>query len=305
MTALLRRGLGAFVTFSRLAVALPFLLISLLIHLLVGGLIGYVVALFATAALSQIFGAVPLLLLRAMGWAVAVPLWAERNGVDLWFRRSPRDTHGSARFAAKAERADLQGKPEGLIIGRDPETHRILRYDGPAHLLTLAPTRAGKGVGTVIPNLLDALRSVLVVDPKGENARITGCARAETRAGARARSLCHHRPAYGRVANAGVVQTFGVNDVETAQWLSRAMGRETIGYATSSHRPGDLPSTSLQVTGRELMTPDEIMQMPSHLRLLRIQGRPDHAGGKAPLLRRSGLRRPLHASGPIRGGAIS
>ena len=54
-----------------------------------------------------------------------------------------------------------------------------MTYHGPAHLLTLAPTRSGKGVGTVIPNLLLPLRSVLVIDPKGENARITGQARSE------------------------------------------------------------------------------------------------------------------------------
>ena len=65
----------------------------------------------------------------------------------------------------------------GLLIGRNPHTGRLLRYDGPAHLITLAPTRAGKGVGTVIPNLLSAERSVLVIDPKGENARIAGEAR--------------------------------------------------------------------------------------------------------------------------------
>ncbi|SDB74277.1 Type IV secretory system Conjugative DNA transfer, partial [Agrobacterium fabrum] len=44
-------------------------------------------------------------------------------------------------------------------------------------LLTMAPTRTGKGVGTIIPNLLTADRSVICVDRKGENARISGRAR--------------------------------------------------------------------------------------------------------------------------------
>jgi type IV secretion system protein VirD4 len=44
---------------------------------------------------------------------------------------------------------------------------------GPAHLLTIAPTRSGKGVGTVLPNLLLADRAILCVDPKGEKARIS------------------------------------------------------------------------------------------------------------------------------------
>ncbi|MBR7559814.1 type IV secretory system conjugative DNA transfer family protein, partial [Mycobacterium tuberculosis] len=65
----------------------------------------------------------------------------------------------------------------GLLIGRDGKTGKLLRYDGPAHLLTMAPTRTGKGVGTIIPNLLTADRSVICIDPKGENAKIAGRAR--------------------------------------------------------------------------------------------------------------------------------
>ena len=51
-------------------------------------------------------------------------------------------------------------------------------------------------------------------------------------------------------------------------------GRETIGSETWSHRPGDAPGVSLGTMGRELMTPSEIMQLPDHLQLLRLQGRP-------------------------------
>lgn len=87
------------------------------------------------------------------------------------------DTHGSARFATDKEARPLTRSQAGLLIGRDPKTKRLLRYDGPAHLLTMAPTRTGKGVGTIIPNLLTANRSVICIDPKGENARIAGRAR--------------------------------------------------------------------------------------------------------------------------------
>lgn len=48
-----------------------------------------------------------------------------------------------------------------------------LHYTGDRHLLTVAPTRAGKGVSTIIPNLLMYQGSALVIDPKGENAMIT------------------------------------------------------------------------------------------------------------------------------------
>jgi type IV secretion system protein VirD4 len=52
------------------------------------------------------------------------------------------------------------------------------------------------------------------------------------------------------------------------------IGRETTGYQTESHKPGDAPSTSYNVTARDLMTPDEIMQIPPHVQLLRVQGKP-------------------------------
>jgi type IV secretion system protein VirD4 len=86
------------------------------------------------------------------------------------------DTHGSARFASRAESAKLTETP-GLLIGRDPKSGKPLRYGGPSHLLTMAPTRTGKGVGTIIPNLLTLERSVVCIDPKGENARIAARAR--------------------------------------------------------------------------------------------------------------------------------
>jgi type IV secretion system protein VirD4 len=458
-------------------------------------------------------------LLYLVGWAMVIVFWAQMHRLDTLFRKDRGDSHGSARFASKAERKAFQSE-DGLLIGRDIGTGKLMRYDGPAHLLTLAPTRAGKGVGTVIPNLLTVPRSVLVIDPKGENAKIAGEARKRfsavhildpfgvtglpasaynplgrldaesldlgedaaslaealvmdppgqqsdahwneeakallsglimfavaheeqdrktlatvreyltlppekfrallelmqdsTAAGgliaraanrflgksdreaasvmssaqrhthfldsprivaATARSdfqfsalrhdltsiflvlppnrldaysrwlrllvaqalqdiardaeaaqagsarlkqpalfLLDEFAALGRleaveramglmagyglqlwpilqdmsqlkdlygarantfVANAGVLQTFGVNDFETAKWLSQMIGRETTGYQTESHKPGDAPSTSYNVTARDLVTPDEIMQIPPHVQLLRVQGKP-------------------------------
>ena len=84
----------------------------------------------------------------------------------------PDDTLGSAQFGSRADVNALAKNKGDLLIGRDI-FGRLLRYDGPAHLLTIAPTRSGKGVGTIIPNLLTANRSVVCIDPKGENARVT------------------------------------------------------------------------------------------------------------------------------------
>ncbi|GHD21355.1 type IV secretory system conjugative DNA transfer family protein [Tianweitania populi] len=99
------------------------------------------------------------------------------NPLIIHFGETDGDTHGSARFSSDKEVAPLARSPSGLLIGRDGKTKKLLRYDGPAHLLTMAPTRTGKGVGTIIPNLLVADRSVICIDPKGENARIAGRAR--------------------------------------------------------------------------------------------------------------------------------
>ncbi len=95
------------------------------------------------------------------------------------FGANEDDTHGSARFATHKEIAALSAPASGLLIGRDSKTDKLIRYTGPGHLLTMAPTRSGKGVGTVIPNLLTADRSVICIDPKGENTLVTGRARAK------------------------------------------------------------------------------------------------------------------------------
>lgn len=93
--------------------------------------------------------------------------------------RPGRGVHGSARFDSNEEVRRSLGGAAGLIVGRENRKGgQLLRYAGQAHLLTIAPTRSGKGVGAIIPNLLTTDRSVLCVDPKGENARITAAGRA-------------------------------------------------------------------------------------------------------------------------------
>ncbi len=50
---------------------------------------------------------------------------------------------------------------------------------GDGHLVTVAPTGAGKGRGAIIPNLLRYDGPAIVVDPKGENTLVTARARRE------------------------------------------------------------------------------------------------------------------------------
>jgi type IV secretion system protein VirD4 len=115
-------------------------------------------------------------------------LWIQNGGALVgagvaWLRwrnqeQAPTpDYHGSAVFGGERAASRALGNADGLIVARAREGW-LMRYGGPAHLLTLAPTRSGKGVGAVIPNLLTAGRSILCIDPKGENARITARARA-------------------------------------------------------------------------------------------------------------------------------
>jgi type IV secretion system protein VirD4 len=56
---------------------------------------------------------------------------------------------------------------QGLLLGR--KDNRLLCFGGAEHVLVYAPTRTGKGVGYVIPNLLNWPDSVVVLDVKKEN----------------------------------------------------------------------------------------------------------------------------------------
>lgn len=89
-----------------------------------------------------------------------------------------RPLHGAARWATAGElaRAGLRAR-QGLLLGRS--RGGFLISDGPEHVMLYAPTRTGKGVGVVIPNLLAWPGSVVVLDIKRENYAATAGYRAE------------------------------------------------------------------------------------------------------------------------------
>jgi type IV secretion system protein VirD4 len=89
--------------------------------------------------------------------------------------RRPKAVSNSYGTAQWGDSSDLVRK-EGLCMGRDARG-RVLRYSGDGHLITIAPTRSGKGVGIVIPNLLTYPGPIVVTDPKGENYAVTGARR--------------------------------------------------------------------------------------------------------------------------------
>ncbi|MBT2337124.1 type IV secretory system conjugative DNA transfer family protein [Variovorax paradoxus] len=87
-------------------------------------------------------------------------------GVAMLPRRRP--LHGDARFATRreVEQAGLLNE-NGIILGRLGRRYLVL--PGQQGVELEAPPRSGKGVGVVIPNLLNWRGSAIVSDIKGEN----------------------------------------------------------------------------------------------------------------------------------------
>lgn len=115
-------------------------------------------------------------------WALLLLPLAAIGALALIYRKQKTSTaHGSASWAdAKAiERTGLLGG-KGIVLGlTDDGSGRYLRHDGPEHVIAMAPTRSGKGVGIIIPTLLSWPHSVLITDIKGENWGLTAGYRKE------------------------------------------------------------------------------------------------------------------------------
>lgn len=91
----------------------------------------------------------------------------------------PPPLYGSARWPTAAElQVYLRDKDAfddtrsillGSYIHEDlSRPASYVHWDGDGHLLTIAPTRSGKALTTIIPNLLRYQGSCVVLDPKGE-----------------------------------------------------------------------------------------------------------------------------------------
>ena len=108
------------------------------------------------------------------------------------------------------------------------------------------------------------------------------------------------------LANAGMLQVFGTNDMQTARYVSDAMGRQTIEVISEyTHkkrtewtedmsksagffgRPEEPPRPNYRgmndsVFGREIMTPEEVMRMDEETALIMISGKYPIKVGKLP-----------------------
>lgn len=83
-------------------------------------------------------------------------------------------SHGSSRWASKKE---IHSQSSGLIVAK--HDGKFVRRMPKGNMLTFASTGSGKGVSSIIPNLLDYPGSIVVIDPKGENAAVTALRRVE------------------------------------------------------------------------------------------------------------------------------
>jgi len=107
----------------------------------------------------------------------AVVLFALGLGVlaFVWTYRKQRDDYGSAHWQTRSElkRNDmLRPVGTGFVCGKlgTPKSKAdYISSKAIPHVMMVAPTRAGKGVGFVIPNILAFNGSCIVLDVKGEN----------------------------------------------------------------------------------------------------------------------------------------
>ncbi|MBD7920376.1 type IV secretory system conjugative DNA transfer family protein [Xanthomonas bonasiae] len=92
----------------------------------------------------------------------------------LMFKPRKQALHGDARFAGAADLAKhglFKQSGNGIVVGKF--RGKLVRLSGQQFVILAAPTRSGKGVGVVIPNLLEYQESVVVLDIKQENFDLT------------------------------------------------------------------------------------------------------------------------------------
>jgi type IV secretion system protein VirD4 len=125
-----------------------------------------------------------------MGWLLFFFMLFGALGIAYKFRPKPPapppppgdpKTFGDAKcfdYEECREQGLLSG--EGIFLGlfgSDTQEGGLnfdpLHYNGERHLVTIAPTRTGKGISVQVPVLLDYGASLFMIDPKGENAAIS------------------------------------------------------------------------------------------------------------------------------------
>jgi type IV secretion system protein VirD4 len=108
----------------------------------------------------------------AIGFGIPIAGWL--GMMLLMLKSRPKALHGDARFATGgdlSEKGMFKSEKNGIVVGKFGG--KLLRLSGQQFVILAAPTRSGKGVGIVIPNLLDYQESLVVLDIKQENFDLT------------------------------------------------------------------------------------------------------------------------------------
>ena len=103
-----------------------------------------------------------------------LPLLAYLVPLFLLLKPARQAMHGDARFATGGDLARhglFKESGDGIVVGKF--NGKLVRLGGQQFAILAAPTRSGKGVGVVIPNLLDYQQSMVVLDIKQENFDLT------------------------------------------------------------------------------------------------------------------------------------
>lgn len=128
----------------------------------------------ATLFINNAIGWNAAFFLAIIGFIWGLGYWS-LDKVGGFFKRPT--TFGSSRWATVEDLLEKQvygtdGIRVGKAFNEDGDVDWVT-YKGDRHLLTVAPTRSGKGTTQIIPNLLTYEGSTLVIDPKGENAAMS------------------------------------------------------------------------------------------------------------------------------------
>jgi type IV secretion system protein VirD4 len=103
-----------------------------------------------------------------------IPLIAWLFALYALLRNKKPSMHGDARFANSGDlnkHGMFKPSPNGVLVGK--YNGNLVRLSGQQFVILAAPTRSGKGVGVVIPNLLEYQESMVVLDIKQENFDLT------------------------------------------------------------------------------------------------------------------------------------
>lgn len=103
-----------------------------------------------------------------------LPLLALMGAMYFVLKPRRKSLHGDARFAGASDLARhglFKKTGNGIVVGSFGG--KLVRLGGQQFVILAAPTRSGKGVGVVIPNLLEYAESVVVLDIKQENFDLT------------------------------------------------------------------------------------------------------------------------------------